>query len=79
MQSHSVYWRCQCVTAEILAIVLRTPLYSAYMFGCCLIAVRRLLRRDGNLDRSNVRGVNGDAREIRNNFYDLSQIAMATS
>ena len=41
MRSHSVYWRCHCVAAEMLAMVLRAPRRSAFF----LDAVGSLLER----------------------------------
>ena len=40
--THSVYWRCHCVVAVMLAIVLRAPRHSAFLLGRCGITVRML-------------------------------------
>ena len=47
MQSHSVYWQCQCVAVEMVAVVLHALPHSVYIYERCLIAMRRLLWCDG--------------------------------
>ena len=60
--SHSVHWRCQCIAAEILAIVLRAPRRSAFFLDTLrtqglYISYTELVR--------NVKGANRRCNKVR--------------